>query len=308
MATVRPQSASVAGQKPHSNKITYDFLNPLSYHPHLQGVLQEPPRATQKPGTPAATLPPKAQVQPQVQPLHQEQSIIRSPPRSGSTRVGYIKETKKLIKNIERDFKDAQVHMQVLEHQGRIADQWKMGRFSDIPPRVKVVKPNIKEETQKLAQRESQVKQLLDKKHYIKSNLKQVKQIETQIQTSIKAQVETTKQLSAVKAQTPKGAIPKYLQERKDELEQDRKDTLQQIELNKRPPGTRILVGNEKDQILEQLLKQKHDLETKQQSMSVTHFTQRARNQYMDYVAQIKTLDDSIKVLQRKRFIMNDQA
>ena len=83
--------------------------------------------------------------------------------------------------------------MQVLEHQHLIADQWKMGRFADVPPRVKVVKPKIKEEQEKLSIRENQVKELLDRKHYIKSNLKQVKQIETQIQTGIKTQLESTK-------------------------------------------------------------------------------------------------------------------
>ena len=39
-------------------------------------------------------------------------------------------------------------------------------------------------------------------------------------------------------AQTPKGAIPKYLEQRKREEEAERVKMKQEIELNKRPPGT----------------------------------------------------------------------
>jgi hypothetical protein len=50
-----------------------------------------------------------------------------------------------------------------------------MGRFSDVPPRVKIVKPKVKEEQQKIAEKENQTRQLLEGKHYIKSNVKQVR-------------------------------------------------------------------------------------------------------------------------------------
>lgn len=43
-------------------------------------------------------------------------------------------------------------------------------------------------------------------------------------------------------AQTPKGALPKYLLQRRKQEEEEKKQERQEIELNKRPPGTKILV------------------------------------------------------------------
>ena len=38
--------------------------------------------------------------------------------------------------------------------------------------------------------------------------------------------------------------------------------------------------------------------------MSVTHYTQRAKNQYLDFVHKTQELEESMKVLERKRFVM----
>jgi hypothetical protein len=40
--------------------------------------------------------------------------------------------------------------------------------------------------------------------------------------------------------------------------------------------------------------------------MSVSHYTQRAKNQYMDFVEKVEMIDQSIKVLGRKKFIMKE--
>ena len=43
-------------------------------------------------------------------------------------------------------------------------------------------------------------------------------------------------------AETPKGAIPKYLVQRRKQEEEEKRQERWEIELNKRPPGTKILV------------------------------------------------------------------
>lgn len=75
--------------------------------------------------------------------------------------------------------------------------------------------------------------------------------------------------------------------------------------MNKRPRGTALLEEPEKLQIIDSLKKQHSALETAQTRMSVTHYTQRARNQYADFIHQTQGLEDSMKVLQRKKFVMN---
>ena len=54
-------------------------------------------------------------------------------------------------------------------------------------------------------------------------------------------------------AQTPKGALPKYLQQRRKQEEEEKKLERQEIELNKRPPGTKILVEKERQELMSNL-------------------------------------------------------
>ena len=65
-----------------------------------------------------------------------------------------------------------------------------------------------------------------------------------------------------------------------------------------------MLVDTERQSLMEQLKKQHHDLESAQMKMSVTHYTQRAKNQYLDFVHKTQELEESMKVLERKRFVM----
>ena len=64
-----------------------------------------------------------------------------------------------------------------------------------------------------------------EKREYVKDNKKQVKKIETQVQRNIREGQEKAAALQQLKAQTVKGAIPKYLQERKAEAELERQET-----------------------------------------------------------------------------------
>ena len=64
-----------------------------------------------------------------------------------------------------------------------------------------------------------------DKKEYIVENKKDVKRIEVQVQAHIKGGQEKAAALAQARAQTVKGALPKYLQERKAEAEKERQET-----------------------------------------------------------------------------------
>ena len=93
------------------------------------------------------------------------------------------------------------------------------------------------------------------------------------------------------------------LQRRRQEEEEKRQERWE-IELNKRPPGTKILVEEERQELMDKLQAQRAELVNQQQRMSVTHYTIRAKNQYMDFVEKIDQIDKSIKVLERKKFVM----
>jgi hypothetical protein len=66
---------------------------------------------------------------------------------------------------------------------------------------------------------------MIESKHFIKNNVKQVNIIETQVKTC-KSEQERLTQISICKAnQTPKGQLPKYLIQRKKEDELERQKT-----------------------------------------------------------------------------------
>ena len=89
-------------------------------------------------------------------------------------------------------------------------DQWKMKRFSEVAPRVNIAKPPTDEMNHTQTS-----KMLIDNKHYIKQNMKQVLQIETQLKTQSEFEIRNTEFQKQRLARTPKGEIPKYLQVRK---------------------------------------------------------------------------------------------
>mgnify|MGYP003344980417 CR=1 FL=1 len=74
--------------------------------------------------------------------------------------------------------------------------------------------------------------------------------------------------------------------------------------MNKRPRGTTLLEDQDRLKLIDELKKKQQDLETAQARMSVTHFTQRAKNQYVDFVHKTQALEDSLRILERKRFVM----
>lgn len=75
--------------------------------------------------------------------------------------------------------------------------------------------PNSNQLEETLSLREEQVQTLLERKHYIKQNVKQVKQIEGQVKNEKQEKVQKAAAETQAKAKIPKGAIPKYLVARK---------------------------------------------------------------------------------------------
>ena len=60
--------------------------------------------------------------------------------------------------------------------------------------------------------------------------------------------------------------------------------SLLEIEMNKRPPGTRVLSAQEHRSIVENLQRQKYELSQQIEHMSVTLYTTRAQNQMRGFV------------------------
>ena len=76
--------------------------------------------------------------------------------------------------------------------------------------------------------------------------------------------------------------------------------------MNKRPSGTKILQNEDRAALVSALEAKKQELELKQQKMSVARYTQRAKNQYMRFVEDVQGIEESLKVLQRKKFVMKE--
>ena len=72
---------------------------------------------------------------------------------------------------------------------------------------------------------------------------------------------QASKQQSASKKQEFEnrylGKIPKYLQRFREEEEQERQKTKEEIAMNKRPAGTRVVTKQEQDKVLNELYGQK---------------------------------------------------
>ena len=96
-----------------------------------------------------------------------------------------------------------------------------MKRFTGVAPRVNIAKPTIDIDTEWMNKTQTS-KMLIDSKHYIKHNMRQVTQIETQMKTQTEEELKQKELLQKkISGSTPKGYIPKYLQQRKAEQESE---------------------------------------------------------------------------------------
>lgn len=114
-----------------------------------------------------------------------------------------------------------------------------------------------------------------DQKHFIKANLKGVRQ--TQMEFNVNAMatnaVKEKKRHFETKDYTK---VPAYLRRYRHEEELDRQQTRREIEMNKRPPGTRVVTADEKRRALEEMHGRKTFCEQGIKNMSVTLYTNRA--------------------------------
>ena len=92
-------------------------------------------------------------------------------------------------------------------------------------------------------------KRVEDEKHFVKKNMRGIKQNQMEYQLARQAhEAAVTKRQNFETRNNRK--VPQYLQRFRQEEEEERQRTLKEIELNKRPPGTRIVMPEEKDRVL----------------------------------------------------------
>ena len=95
--------------------------------------------------------------------------------------------------------------------------------------------------------------------------------------------------------------IPAYLRRYRKEEEQERQKTLQEIEMNKRPQGTRVVTAEEKERVLGELYARKQFCEAGIKNMSVTLYTNRAQNQHNGYLGALDEIDKALTVFERQK-------
>lgn len=112
--------------------------------------------------------------------------------------------------------------------------------------------------------------------------MKRARQAQVEFQVS-----EMSKKAAAEKKQNfetkNNGKIPAYLKRFRKEEEEELKRTREEIQLNKRPPNTRVVTAEEKERVIRELEGRKAFLNEGIKNMSVTLYTNRAQNQYKGY-------------------------
>lgn len=153
-----------------------------------------------------------------------------------------------------------------------------MERFMKVP--AKITAKGL--ETQEIDYKREQLvdehrQRASNQKFYIKDNMSKVRQTQMEFkmnEMATNAQVEKKKQFESKN----QNKVPAYLRKYRKEEEEERQKTLAEIEMNKRPHGTRVVTADEKNRVLGELYGQKNYLEDGIKNMSVTLYTNRAQN------------------------------
>ena len=140
----------------------------------------------------------------------------------------------------------------------------------------------------------------MDPKHYIKQNKQQVKKTESTFKTNMSQRQSALQKKQQFETKNV-GKIPKYLQKYREEEELERQQTRIEIEMNKRPSGTRVVSKQEQEQVLSELYGQKKYLQEGIENMSVTLFTNRAQNLHNGYVRNLEEIDRTLNTFGRKK-------
>lgn len=176
-----------------------------------------------------------------------------------------------------------------------------MERFTKVP--AKITARGL--ETQEIDQKRERLvdehrQRTSDTKFYIKDNMSKLRQTEMEFKLNEMAtNAQKEKKLHfQTKYQTK---VPAYLKKFRQEEEEERQKTLAEIEMNKRPHGTRVVTADEKNRVLGELYGQKAYLENGIKNMSVTLYTNRAQNQYRGYAQNLDSIDKTLNVFERPK-------
>eukprot|EP00347_Sterkiella_histriomuscorum_P022384 403330677 len=219
-------------------------------------------------------------------------STVTGRPQSSQN---YRLTNKQLIKQIEQDVQQHQ--KQQLQAAQEDVELFKMQRFKNVPSKladqISKDKSHGKNYDQHLETQHKQQQSLLEQKHFIKRNMRQVddlskethqfRQIESKVLNSQKQQQENRKY----------GTLPKYLVQFKKQEELEIQQTLKEIEMNKRPSGTKILDDSDRQNLLTSLLIQEQNLKNQIERVCISQQTERAKNQYRGLESELKQLQEN---------------
>ena len=122
------------------------------------------------------------------------------------------------------------------------------------------------------------------------------------MQKDVKKQESINKQLqedAENKKQSKRGVLPNYLVNRKAEAAAEYRETVKQIELNKRPQGTVRLQQHEIQNMRDNLEREQHLLRSQIENMSVSLYTDRAKKQNMALARKLDEVDKALTVFER---------
>ena len=128
-----------------------------------------------------------------------------------------------------------------------------MERFTKVPAKITAEGLETQDIDYKRGQMiEEHARRADDEKHFIKANMKGVRQTQMEFKMN---EMSTKASKDKKKAFENKNVakIPAYLRRFREEEEKERLETLREIELNKRPPDTRVVSAKEKETVLAEL-------------------------------------------------------
>ena len=76
---------------------------------------------------------------------------------------------------------------------------------------------------------------------------------------------------------------------------------MREIELNKRPAGTRVVDGEEKERTIQELLQSKAELQKGIENMGISLYTVRQKNQMNGYIERLNEVDKALMIFNRKK-------
>ncbi|CDW74090.1 ap-domain-containing protein [Stylonychia lemnae] len=159
-----------------------------------------------------------------------------------------------------------------------------MSKFKSIPSKIGDLVRKNRDKGDKyeknLENQQKELQKMIEEKQFIKRNVKQVLELSKQTTDNRKTIEQLHKQIKQKEDSVVYGKLPKYLLDKRAQEEVEKQQTLKEIAMNKRPPGTRILDDNDKNDILDDLLRQEENLKQRIERVCISQVTLRAKNEY----------------------------